>query len=89
MLKDSRASTFEPLEVISAYRYKNGLGYYQSTKDSATYFFIDYLKKGKYELTYHMRVTHKGVFSNGITSIESMYAPEFKSHSKGVLVEVE
>ena len=88
MLKDSRASTFEPLEVLSGYRY-NGVGYYQSTKDAATYFFMDKLYKGVYHFSYPMVVTHKGVFSNGIASAESVYAPEFKSHSQGVQVVVE
>ena len=86
MLKDSRASAFEPLNVISSYKYQDGLGYYQSTKDNATYFFIDYLNKGTYVFEYPLVVTHKGEFSNGITSMESMYAPEFKSHSEGVRV---
>jgi uncharacterized protein YfaS (alpha-2-macroglobulin family) len=88
MLKDSRASAFEPLTVISSYKYQDGLGYYQSTKDNATYFFMDYLKRGTYVFEYPLVVTHKGEFSNGITSMESMYAPEFKSHSEGVRVKV-
>ncbi len=89
MLKDNRASTFEPVDVISQYRYQDGLGYYQSTKDNATYFFIDYLPKGVYIFEYPLVVTHKGEFSNGITTIESMYAPQFKSHSEGIKVFVE
>jgi uncharacterized protein YfaS (alpha-2-macroglobulin family) len=88
MLKDSRASAFEPIDVISQYKYQDGLGYYQSTKDNATYFFIDYLNKGTYVFEYPLVVTHRGDFSNGITSMESMYAPEFKSHSQGVRVVV-
>jgi len=86
MLKDSRASTFEPLNIISQYKWQDGLGYYESTKDNATYFFMDYLKKGTYVFEYPLIVTHKGVFSNGVTTIESIYAPEFKSHSKGIKV---
>ena len=89
MLKDSRASTFEPINVLSGYKYQDGLGYYESTKDNATYFFIDSLPKGTYVFEYPLFVTHKGVFSNGITTIESMYAPEFKSHSEGVNVSVQ
>jgi len=88
MLKDARASAFEPLNVLSQYKYQDGLGYYESTKDNATYFFIDYLRKGTYVFEYPLVVTHKGDFSNGITTIESMYAPEFKSHSKGVRVRI-
>lgn len=89
MLKDSRASTFEPINVLSGYKYQDGLGYYESTKDNATYFFIDSLPKGTYVFEYPLFVTHKGVFSNGVTTIESMYAPEFKSHSEGVNVSVQ
>jgi 5-hydroxyisourate hydrolase-like protein (transthyretin family) len=89
MLKDTRASTFEPLNILSKYKYQDGLGYYESTKDNATYFFMDYLPKGKYVFEYPLLVTQKGDFSNGITTIESMYAPEFKSHSEGVRVEVQ
>jgi len=86
MLKDSRASALEPLNVISRYKWQDGLGYYQSTKDNATYFFIDYLKKGTYIFEYPLVTTHRGVFSNGITTIESIYAPEFKSHSNGIKI---
>ena len=89
MLKDSRASTFEPLNVLSRYKYQDGLGYYESTKDNATYFFMSYLPKGTYVFEYPLVVSHKGDFSNGITTMESMYAPEFKSHSEGVRVRVE
>ncbi len=88
MLKDSRASTFEPTNILSQYRWQNGLGYYQSTKDNATYFFIDRLKRGVYTFKYTLFVTHRGSFSNGIATIESMYAPEFKSHSRGEQINV-
>ena len=88
MLKDSRASAFEPINVLSQYKYQDGLGYYESTKDNATYFFIDYLRKGTYVFEYPLSVTHSGKFSNGITTIESMYAPEFRSHSAGMKIEV-
>jgi uncharacterized protein YfaS (alpha-2-macroglobulin family) len=87
-LKDMRASCFEPVDVLSAYQYKNGLGYYQSTKDAATHFFFEAINKGTYVLEYDVRVNNSGDFSNGITTIESMYAPEFSSHTKGIRVNV-
>jgi len=88
-MKDMRASGFEPINVISRYKYQDGLGYYESTKDAATNFFISYLQTGPYVFEYALRVTHKGNFSNGITSIQCMYAPEFSSHSEGIRVNVE
>jgi len=87
-MKDMRAAGFEPINVISRYKYQDGLGYYESTKDAVTNFFIDYLPKGVYVFEYDLRVNNKGDFSNGITTIQSMYAPEFTSHSEGVRVKI-
>jgi len=88
-MKDMRAACFEPTNVISQYKYQDGLGYYESTKDASTNFFMDRLNPGTYVFEYSLKVYHKGDFSNGITSIQSMYAPEFSSHSEGVRVKVE
>ncbi|WP_348799391.1 alpha-2-macroglobulin family protein [Flavobacterium adhaerens] len=85
-LKDMRASCFEPVDVLSGYEYKGGLGFYKSTKDVATHFFFDYINKGTYVLEYDIRVNNTGNFSNGITTIQSMYAPEYNSHTKGIRV---
>ncbi|MDB2606477.1 MG2 domain-containing protein [Zobellia sp.] len=87
-MKDMRAAGFEPVNVISSYKWQDGLGYYESTKDASTNFFFDYLPKGVYVFEYGVRVNNAGDFSNGITTIQSMYAPEFSSHSEGVRVEV-
>lgn len=88
-MKDMRAAGLEPINVISKYKWKDGLGYYESTKDAATNFFFDYLPKGTYVFEYPLRVSQKGDFSNGITTIQNMYAPEFTSHSEGIRVKVE
>jgi hypothetical protein len=87
-MKDMRASCFEPVNVLSRYKWQDGLGYYESTKDAATNFFIEYLRKGTYVFEYDLLVSHVGDFSNGITSIQCMYAPEFTSHSEGIRVTV-
>lgn len=88
-LKDMRAASFEPVNVLSGYKWKGGLGYYESTRDAATNFFISYISKGTYVFEYPLFVTHTGTFSNGITSIQCMYAPEFGAHSEGIKVRVE
>ncbi|MBL0355555.1 MAG: hypothetical protein IPP72_01090 [Chitinophagaceae bacterium] len=88
-MKDMRAACMEPVNVISGYRYQGGLGYYESTKDASTNFFFSWLNKGTYVFEYPLFVTHQGNFSNGITTIQCMYAPEFTSHSEGVRVTVE
>ncbi len=87
-MKDMRASGLEPINVLSKYKYQDGLGYYESTKDASTNFFFDYLPKGVYVFEYDLRVNNKGEFSNGITTIQSMYAPEFSSHSEGIRIQI-
>ncbi|MEO6348576.1 MAG: MG2 domain-containing protein, partial [Aquaticitalea sp.] len=87
-MKDMRAAGFEPINVLSQYKYQDGLGYYESTKDASTNFFFDYLQKGVYVFEYDLRVNNAGNMSNGITTVQSMYAPEFTSHSEGVRIVV-
>ncbi len=88
-MKDMRASGLEPVNVLSQYKWQDGLGYYESTKDASTNFFFDYLPKGVYVFEYDLRVNNAGNMSNGITTIQSMYAPEFSSHSEGVRILVD
>jgi uncharacterized protein YfaS (alpha-2-macroglobulin family) len=83
-LKDRRAAGFEPTNVLSAFKYQNGMGYYEMTKDASSNFFFSQLTKGKYVFEYTLRAVHKGQFSNGITTIQSMYAPEFTAHSEAL-----
>ncbi len=87
-LKDMRAACFEPTNVISASKWQNGLSYYESTKDASTNFFFSYLPKGTYVFEYTLFVTHLGNFSNGISTVQCMYAPEFSAHSEGIRVKV-
>ena len=88
-MKDMRASALEPVNVLSSYKWQGGLGYYESTKDASTNFFFSYLRKGTYVFEYTLFATHAGNFSNGITTIQCMYAPEFTSHSEGLRINVE
>jgi len=87
-LKDMHASGFEPVNTLSAYKYQDDLYYYESTKDTGTNFFIDRLPKGVFVFEYDLRANNQGDFSNGITILQSMYAPEFSSHSKGIRVKI-
>ncbi|MFV0580774.1 MAG: hypothetical protein ACK5N4_01870 [Parabacteroides gordonii] len=87
-LKDMRASCFEPQQVISGIGWANGLIYYQSTKDASTNFYFDRLPKGTYVLEYPVFVNRTGEYANGITTIQSMYVPEFSSHTQGITVTV-
>ncbi|MFP6612025.1 MAG: alpha-2-macroglobulin family protein, partial [Pirellulales bacterium] len=83
-LKDHRGSGTEPVNVLSRYKFQDGLAYYESTRDTASHFFIDYLPKGTYVFEYSTRVVHKGRYQTGMASIQCMYAPEFNSHSESL-----
>jgi uncharacterized protein YfaS (alpha-2-macroglobulin family) len=87
-LKDYRGSGTEPVNVLSKYKYQDGLAYYESTRDTASHFFIDYLPKGTYVFEYSTRVQLRGRYQTGIAGIQCMYAPEFNSHSESLLLEV-
>lgn len=88
-LKDMRASGFEPMNVFSSYKWKDGLGYYESTRDASTNFFISYMQPGVYVFEYDVRANNAGTFSNGITTIQNMYAPEFSAHTQGIKVQIQ
>ncbi|HRQ52123.1 MAG TPA: alpha-2-macroglobulin, partial [Agriterribacter sp.] len=88
-MKDLRAAGTEPVNVLSGYKWQDGLGYYESTRDASTNFFISWLRKGTYVFEYPLFVTHRGNFSVGIATIQCMYAPEFISHSEGIRVTVQ
>lgn len=87
-LSDGRPACAEPMDVLSSYRWRDGVGYYQSTKDTATHYYIDRLNKGVFVLETSYRVQQKGVFSGGIATIQCMYAPEFTAHSSAETVRV-
>ena len=87
-IKDMRASGFEPTNVLSTYKWQQGMGYYESTRDAATNFFIDRMPKGTYVFEYDVRANNAGNFSNGITSLQNMYAPELSAHSEGIRVQI-
>ena len=88
-LKDQRGSGTEPVNVISRYKYQDGLAYYESTRDTASHFFIDYLPKGAYVFEYSTRIQHRGQYQTGMAEIQCLYAPEFNSHSESFNLVVE
>lgn len=88
-VKDQRGSGTEPTDVLSNYQWQNGLGYYQVTRDVSTNFFIDYLAKGKYQVSYKLYVQQSGIFSSGIATAQCMYAPEFIANSKSIRLKVD
>ncbi|MFC2119123.1 alpha-2-macroglobulin family protein, partial [Bacteroidota bacterium] len=82
-IQDFRAAGLEPGNQISGNRYMSGVSYYQSIKDSNMNFYISHLQKGTFVFEYEVYASQSGDFSNGISRIQCMYAPEFTAHTAG------
>ena len=82
-VKDMRATAFESASSESGYTYEGGLWFYKNITNLGNEFFIKQLNKGIYIIEYPLFVTQSGNFTDGIATIQSMYAPEFGSNSKG------
>lgn len=80
-LQDLRAACFEPVGQISGNRWKYGTSYYEEIKDGVSNFFISYLAKGTYVFEYPVWVGQAGIYQDGTATIQSVYAPEYVSHS--------
>ena len=87
-LKDSRGSGTEPMNVLSGYRWQDGFGYYEVTRDTASHFFIDALPAGTHIFETSVRVQHAGSYQSGMAEIRCLYAPEFSAHSASLPLEV-
>lgn len=83
------AACFEPVASLSGYRYKNGLGYYESIRDQGTDLYFDYLPQGTHVLEIPVFVSQEGTFTNGVSRIQSLYAPEFGGHTQGKQINVQ
>ena len=86
-VQDERPACAEPVDVLSSYRWQDGVGYYQSTRDTATHYYIDRLGKGTFVLETSFRVQQRGAFVGGLATVQCMYAPEFTAHSSAERVE--
>lgn len=89
VLEDLRGSGLEAVDIISSYKYQDGLSYYSTTGDQGSKFYIEYLPKGHFVFEYDVIVKHAGKYSTGLATLQSYYAPEFSSHSSGAMITVD
>lgn len=82
-VKDECAACMEPVDVLSGYRWANGVGYYQETKDASTSFYMDKMWKGTHVLEYEVYVASAGRYTQGVPTVRSVYAPELGGHATG------
>lgn len=87
-LKDQRAACLEPEKQTSRYQHREGIGYYQSPKDASMQYFFDFLPKGTYVFEYPLYVSHSGEYTNGIATLQCLYAPEFVANTESIKLKV-
>ena len=88
-LKDLRATSFEPAEVLSSSQYRDGVWYYRSSKDVSENIYIEHLPQGTFVLEYPVYVARSGQYASGMATIQCLYAPEYVSHTEGGQVDIE
>ncbi len=86
---DERPACYEPVDQLPGWMWSEGVGFYRENRDSRTQLHVEYMAPGTYLLTYEMNVNNAGVFSSGVASIQSQYAPEISAHSSGTTVKVD
>lgn len=75
-LTDSRAACFEPADQLSGYTCRERICYYQEMKNTETRFYFDFLPKGTYVIAYELNVDRPGVYTQGLSTIQCLYAPQ-------------
>jgi len=88
-LADHRPSLTEPVDVLSGWRWGDGVGWYVAIRDASTQLFFERLPRGTHVFEYSLRAAHRGSGSSGFARIQSRYAPEFSAHSASIPVEVQ
>ena len=87
-LKDPRAAAFEPVNIHEREGRQNGVRWVESPRDASVCFFISRLPQGTVVLEYDVFATQSGDFSNAATTVECMYAPEYRAQCSGQRVTV-
>ena len=63
----------------SGWSWNSGLSYYRSLTNTAQTLYIDRLEKGQYIVEYDFYVNNAGTYINAPTTIQCLYAPEFRA----------
>lgn len=92
MLEDPIPAGTEPVEREDLYELENRqswwFGSQREFRDDRTVFFLSDLSKGRYDLTYLLKVTTPGVFSAMPAHISPMYVPDVSASSEVLTVTV-
>ncbi len=80
-LTDNRAACLEPAGQLSGYKYREGIGYYEEVGNTATRLYFEFLPKGSYVITYEVNVDRQGEYTQGLSTLQCLYAPQIIAHA--------
>ena len=87
-LIDNRAACFETFDKLSGYKNMYGNSFYMDNKDYKTDMFFDRITKGIHVIEYDLVTTQSGIFRDGISTIQSIYSPEFTGNTSAGSIKV-
>ena len=87
-LMDPRAAAFEPVNIHERNGSQKAVRWVESPRDASVCYFFSRFPKGTVVLEYDVFATQTGDFSGGSTTVECMYAPEYRAHSGGLRIKV-
>lgn len=88
VIHDEMGGFMSPCEQLSKYIWQDGIAYYREVKTDVNNLYIPRLPKGNFLVEYDCFVSAEGIFSTGIATLQSLYAPTLSAHSSGLVVEV-
>jgi len=88
-LKDFLGTGCIPEKVLSGYHYKEGLSWYQARDPEAVIFYLSRLPKGKHTIEYTAIAEQAGHYFGGYSTVQCLYAPEFRAWSQSVRIHAE
>lgn len=87
-LTSAQPACFTIKQPLSGFTWKGNLPTYRAVGENSTNYFIEKVSKGTHQFSEEFVVTKEGTFSTGITSIQCVYAPEFRATTKALNVNV-
>ena len=88
-VKDPRAAAFEPVNIHEREGNQGGVWWVESPRDAANCFFFSRFPQGTIVLEYDVFAVQSGDFSAGATTVECMYAPEYRAQGDGARMAVQ
>lgn len=85
-IDDKSGGAFEAVDQRSGYQYGDNINYYRSVRDAGMQIFTSLIPAGKTEISYELKVTQEGSFTNGPAMLQCMYKPEKAAYSNSALI---